>query len=153
MKPGFTLESFYHEDAVQGSRTNHSRETPSNLTARINGTKSSDSTDNKEVISLESMSHCSRFEDCPAPKCPLDTLIDLRSEIEEDPQCEMAKATRHKYWQSMGPELRSLLPFQGYLETEFNRMKAARERWEAIPDDKKRIITERLKRGGQNAKP
>ncbi len=145
MKPGLTLESFYHEGVVQGSRTNHSRETPSNLTARINGTKSSDSTDNKEVISLESMSHCSRFEDCPAPKCPLDTLIDLRSEIEEDPQCEMAKATRHKYWQSMGPELRSLLPFQGYFESEYNRMRSARERWATLSEERKAEIRERMR--------
>ncbi len=91
------------------------------------------------------MKFCSRFDSCSASRCPLDLLIDTRYEDPEDPKCEMAKPTRHKYWESMEPDLRSLLPFQGYFEAEFDRMKAAREHWKSIPEEQKQAIKERLK--------
>lgn len=139
------LEVFDSENERDALRINHSRETLSNLTIPTNGIKSSDDSRNREGLSLESMSYCSRFEECSAPKCPLDLLISLRFEDFDDPKCEMAKATRHKYWLSMNAELRSLLPFQGYLESEYNRIRSARERWESMPEEKKKAITERLK--------
>ncbi len=139
------LESYDSGNGNERGRINHSRDTPSNLTIPTNGIKSSDYSRNSEGLSLESMSYCSRFEDCSAPKCPLDLLISFRFEDPDDPKCEMAKATRHKYWLSMNAELRSLLPFRGYLESEYNRIRSARERWESMPEEKKRAITERLK--------
>ena len=126
-------------------RYNSLIETPSNLTARINETKSSDTPDNIEAISLESMSRCARFDFCSAPKCPLDILVNLRSETDEDPRCEMAKATRHKYWESMPDFLKSDLKYQGYFESEYNRMRSAKKRWLALPEQKKAEIRERMK--------
>lgn len=126
-------------------RYNHTKDTPPILTTRIKETKSSDNPDNLEAISYESMSICARFEICSAPKCPLDILLNLRTEDQDDPKCEMAKATRHKYWLSMPESLRSKLEYQGYFETEYNRMKSARERWESLPDAKKQEIRERMR--------
>ena len=58
----------------------------------------------------------------------------------------MAKATRHKYWESMPEDLREALPFQGYFEAEFRRMKAEKERWESLPEDRKAEIRERMRK-------
>ena len=91
------------------------------------------------------MSRCARFDFCSAPKCPLDILIDFRIETETDPRCEMAKATRHKYWESMPDEIRSDLKFEGYLESEYNRMKSARERWDSFLKSKRENILLNLK--------
>lgn len=91
------------------------------------------------------MKFCSRFDSCSAPKCPLDIFINTIPEIEGDPKCEMAKATRHKYWESMPDDLRSRLPYEGYLQSEYTRIKAAKERWESLPEDKKAEIRERMK--------
>ena len=140
-------------ESKQGNleRYDYTKETPSIPTARINGTKSSECSSNKEAISLESMSYCSRFEDCSAPKCPLDVLINLRAETEDDPECEMAKATRHKYWESMPDSIKSELKFEGYFESEYNRMRSAKERWLALPEQKKAEIRERMKNVRNNS--
>lgn len=124
---------------------NYSKETPSILTHRINETKNDSFPGNKETLSLESMSRCARFDFCSAPKCPLDILINLRAETDEDPRCEMAKATRHKYWESMPDFLKSKLKYQGYFEAEYNRKKSARKRWLALPKQQKAEIKERMK--------
>lgn len=152
MMSNLTLESYDIAHKESEGRINQSRDTPSNLTARINGHKFNSSPRDLEALSLESMEVCSRFEFCSAAKCPLDLLISARFEDPDDPKCEMAKASRHKYWESMVPELRSLLPFQGYLETEFNRMKAARERWDSLPEEKKAAIRERMKNVSRSEK-
>ncbi|SIM49455.1 hypothetical protein [Cuniculiplasma divulgatum] len=115
------------------------------LTARIKQPKLSNGTEKMEILSLQAMKYCSRFESCSAPKCPLDILIKARSEVDGDPKCEMARATRHKHWEAMPENLRNELPFQGYFEVELKRMNAARERWESLPDDQKVIIKERLR--------
>jgi len=94
-----------------------------------------------------SMEFCSRFDACSAPKCPLDPFIDVRIEIEGDPKCGMAKATRHKYWESMPEDLKLILPYEGYFRLEFNRMAAARERWNRMSDSAK----ENLKSLGRKA--
>jgi len=125
MKSNIFPISLEHERGM----SNITRETPSILTARINGQKNDSSSKDKEALSQESVSRCARFDFCSAPKCPLDPLIGLRTEVEDDPKCEMAKATRHKYWISMKGDLRSLLPFQGYLESEYNRIRSAKKRW------------------------
>ncbi|AKA49051.1 hypothetical protein IX51_07990 [uncultured archaeon] len=126
-----------------------SGETPSILRDRTNETKRNDFTNDKESLSLESMSYCSRFEICSAPKCPLDILIDIRTSIEDDPKCEMAKPTRHKYWLSMPDELKSRLPYRGYLSKEYNRKLAARKRWDSLTDEQRKEIRDRLSKGGQ----
>lgn len=56
----------------------------------------------------------------------------------------MAKATRHKYWESLSVSLRRELPFQEYFESEFNRRKAAKERWGAMSEDMKASTKERM---------
>ena len=129
--------------------SNQSPHAPSILTARTNGTKNAKYVVEKEMEresrSFEAMRTCSRFEFCSAPKCPLDVLINSRSEINGDPKCEMAKATRHKYRESLPDLLKSNLPFQGYFESEYTRMKAARARWDALPEEKKAGMRERMK--------
>lgn len=88
---------------------------------------------------------CSRFDFCSANLCPLDPEIGKRGQDEEDdPRCEMAKATRHAYWLSMPPEIRSLLPFQGYFKAEFTRIGSARARWESMTEEQKAIVRSRL---------
>ncbi len=135
-----------NKSSSQGEvRTNQSTPHLSILTTRINGIKSSECRGNEEALSIEAMSRCARFDFCSAPKCPLDILINLRTEIDEDPRCEMAKATRHKYWESMPDYLNTELKFEGYFEVEYNRMKSARARFDALPEEKKREIRERMR--------
>ena len=136
MKSRLSLFSFEKKEETSNNTTG----TPSILTTRINGQKSSEYTRDRETFSLESMSRCSRFDFCSAPKCPLDLLIDLRTETDEDHRCEMAKATRHKYWESMPDAIKSELKFEGYFESEYNRMRSAKERWLALPEQKKRRL-------------
>ena len=124
---------------------------PSILTARIKQPKSSECTSSDWSLSVRSMRYCSRFETCSAPKCPLDVFIDLRTETEEDHHCTMARATRHKHWESMPEDLQNALPFQGYFESEFRRITAARERWESLPEDRKAEIRDRMKNARRQA--
>lgn len=146
-----TLESYEHLDPRGNHRTkdtlliNYPKDTHSILTTRINEPKINAGANDLESLSLETMNFCSRFEICSAAKCPLDPLVGIRYEDPADPKCEMAKATRHKYWESMEPGLRSILPFQGYLEAEYNRKKAAKERWESMPEEDKKTVRERMK--------
>lgn len=126
-------------------RYNLSKHEPSNLTHRIKETKPTEYSRDKESLSLESMKYCARFDFCSAPKCPLDILISQKFQDSDDPKCEMAKATRHKYWESMPDTLKQMLPCEGYFESEFNRMRSARERWLALPEQKKAEIRERMR--------
>ena len=119
------------------------------LTQRINGQIGIDYQLDKGMSTERSMEYCSRFDSCSAPKCPLDVHIDQKIEIEGDPRCGMAKATRHKYWESMPEDLRKALPFQGYFKGEFHRIMAARERWESLPEDRKSEIRERMRNARQ----
>jgi hypothetical protein len=125
-----------------GKVYNSITQTSSILTDTINRKNESHRSTHNEALSLQSMKYCSRFDSCSAPKCPLDPLIDSRSENDWDPVCGMAKATRHKYWESMPEDLRKVLPFQGYFRAEYNRMEAARKRWESLSDDEKSRIRE-----------
>lgn len=150
MMASLTLEGYEQSSENVRMRINHSRDTLSTLTTRINGVKNDSSVIEREALSLESMGMCSRFEFCSAQKCPLDILIGARLEDPSDPKCEMAKATRHKYWESLKPEIRSLLPFQGYLEKEYNRKRAARERWDALSEEEKAAIRERMRNANKS---
>ncbi len=129
--------------------SNQSPHAPSILTARTNGTKNAKYGVEKEIEresrSFEAMKTCSRFEFCSAPKCPLDVLINSRSEINGDPECETAKATRHKYWESLSPDLKATLPYEGYFRSKYTKMKAARERWESLSESEKEQIRERMR--------
>lgn len=122
----------------------HTTDTPSILTERINGHKNTFIPVEKLQLSVQSMKYCSRYEDCSAQKCPLDPLIRFKGVFEDDPKCEMAKPTRHKYWESMPDDLKSELEFEGYFEAEYNRMKSAKERWLALPEEKKAEIKARM---------
>ena len=57
----------------------------------------------------------------------------------------MARATRHRYWENMPEELKKELPYQGYFQGEFTRLKAARERWESLSEEEKQGVLDRLK--------
>ena len=115
----------------------HPANSPSHMIATINGIKSPLNNDADENAALRSMMYCSRFNSCSAQKCPLDPLIDSRTEADWDPRCGMAKATRHRYWESMPEDLRAILPYKGYSRAEYNRMTAARERWESLSQEQR----------------
>ncbi|MHB8361180.1 MAG: hypothetical protein ACYDAO_00760 [Thermoplasmataceae archaeon] len=141
MKSNASLFSFEEKKGT----SNYIRDIPSFLTTGINGQNERDSTGDKETLSIEAMSRCARFDFCSAPKCPLDILIALRTVDEDDSKCEMAKSTRHKYWESMPPEIKKELKFEGYFESEYNRMKSAKERWESLPETKRKEIIDNLR--------
>jgi hypothetical protein len=42
----------------------------------------------------------------------------------------------------MPEDLKKRLPFQGYFRAEYNRMEAARKRWDSLSDDEKNRIRE-----------
>ena len=124
---------------------------PSILTARGSEEKNSDFQVTEWRNHVRSMSACSRWESCPAMKCPLDPEIVSRMPYDpeldgeyKDSKCTMAKATRHKYWESLPEYLRDTLPFQGYFEGEFKRIVAAKQKWDSLPEDKKAEIKGRL---------
>ncbi len=124
---------------------------PSILTARGKEEKNSDFQVTEWTNHVRSMSTCSRWESCPAMKCPLDPLINARMPYDpeldgefKDSRCTMAKATRHRYWESLPEDLRDALPFQGYFEGEFKRIKAGRERWESMTDEQKDQARQRI---------
>lgn len=107
-----------------------------------------------EAISVKLMSYCSRYGSstdegsCSAALCPLDPWIHIRdSWPEADERCNMAKPTRHAYWQSMTEADRKLLPFEGYTKNELVRMNAARQRWNALSDEEKERRRSFLKKG------
>ena len=106
-------------------------------------------TEDNEEFTILSMRCCSRFETCSAPLCPLDILIDKRTDFPDNEKCGMAKATRHRYWQNMPDYIKRELLFQGYFEAEYNRMRSAPDRWNALSESKKAQIKERLR----NARP
>ena len=114
-------------------------------TERQKSIKSRNNNNNKDMLSIKTMSYCSRYDSCDAPKCPLDILIDSRIIADGDPKCGMAKATRHKYYLSMPEELKNELPYEGYFKAEYSRMKAARERWESMNEEQKNELIERMK--------
>ncbi len=120
------------------------------LTIPTERQKSSELTQSKEVLSIKTMSYCSRYDSCDAPKCPLDILIEMRSYVDGDPQCGMAKSTRHRYWEKMPEDLRKELPYRGYFQGEFTRMTAAREKWNSMSEEKRQEIIERLKKNRTN---
>ena len=124
---------------------------PSILTARGSEEKNSDFQVTEWRNHVRSMSACSRWESCPSMKCPLDPEIGSRMPYDpeldgeyKDSKCTMAKATRHKYWESLPEYLRDTLPFQGYFEGEFKRIVAAKQKWDSLPEDKKAEIKGRL---------
>ena len=123
---------------------NQSMKKRSILTERINEQNTIKHVHSSEDVSIIIMRYCSKYEICAASKCPLDFLIDLRTYVEGDPKCNMAKATRHAYWESMHEDLRKTLPYEGYFKSEYTRMKAAKERWLALPEDKRAEIRARM---------
>ena len=115
------------------------------LTARTKPQIESDYQEDKEELTLQSMGYCSRYKTCSAPLCPLDILISERTDFPDNEKCGMAKATRHRYWESMPESLKRELPFEGYFSSEYHRIKSARERWESLSEDKKAEIRERIR--------
>lgn len=135
----YRLTDFNDDMSYKQSLNNHSV-----LTSRTKEGKILQNNAMDDNIAVKIMKCCSRYDACSVPKCPMDILINKRTETDEDPKCDMAKATRHKYWESMPSYLRSMLPFQGYYESEYNRIKAARERWESMTDSDRQKARERL---------
>lgn len=92
------------------------------------------------------MTYCPRYEKCSAPKCPFDTLIESRYEDPEDPQCSLGKEVRHKIWKKLPSQLRGPLKFEGYFETERNKMAAAKRRWDLMSTEQKSKMMRGLKK-------
>lgn len=74
------------------------------------------------------MRYCPKFDSCSAAKCPFDPASSERAYFEGDPACALSKAKRHRAWESMPEDLKKVLRFQGYFESEYNRIAAARRR-------------------------
>ncbi len=130
-------------------RVKHSIDATSGMRDTTNRTKSSSYGATGTMDEMRFISYCSRSDYCPAMKCPLDPCIDERMEYDEDldgefkdSRCTMAKATRHRYWESMPEDLWKALPFQGYFRSEYNRMEAARKRWESMSENERDRIRE-----------
>ena len=124
-------------------------DTPSNMRDTTNRTKSHSQGIARAGDEMNWIRYCSRSSYCPAMKCPLDPFIDMRMEYDEeldgefkDSRCTMAKATRHRYWESMPDDMKRELPFQGYFRSEYNRIEAARRRWEGMSEDERTRIRE-----------
>ena len=99
---------------------------PSILTARGKEEKNSDFQVSEWANHVRSMSACSRWESCPSMKCPLDPEIGSRMPYDpeldgefKDSRCTMAKATRHRYWESLPEDLRNALPDLSETVTDF----------------------------------
>ena len=131
------------KDTKRGMVT-YTAHTPSILTAYANEAKDIVYCHDFEILSVDSMKRCSRFEYCSAPKCPLDVLINMRIQVDDDPVCQMNKATRHRYWLSLPNNLKELLPFQGYFEVEYNRRKAGKTAWDSLPEEVKQVRISKL---------
>ncbi len=130
---------------------NQSMKKRSILTERINEQNIFKHVHSSEDVSIIIMRYCSKYEICAAPKCPLYFLIDLRTYVEGDPECSMAKATRHAYWESMPEDLRKMLPYEGYFKSEYTRMRTARERWGSLTEEEKAEARERLRNARNRA--
>ena len=132
-----------------GVRYNHTTAPSSILTARANRIKKNEyrhpMTSEDEVTGWEMINYCSKSVTCSAPKCPLDSFINRRVEVPEDPKCEMARATRHAYWESMPVELKTRLPYEGYFKAEFYRIKNGKQRWANLSEERKAEIRERMR--------
>ena len=133
--------SYFHGEGEY----NYTKEHQTTLTIPTNRQTSGKESLSKDLLSIKTMSYCSRYNSCEAPICPLDILVKKRTYAEGDPECEMAKATRHKYWENMPDPLKSELPYRGYFEREFTRIMAARERWESLSEEERQGVLDRLK--------
>ena len=133
--------SYFHGEGEY----NYTKKHQTTLTIPTNRQTSGKESLSKDLLSIKSMSYCSRYNSCEAPICPLDILIKRRTYAEGDPECGMARATRHRYWENMPQELKKELPYQGYFQGEFTRLKAARERWESLSEEEKQGVLDRLK--------
>jgi hypothetical protein len=93
----------------------------------------------RRIEDMDLPERCARYHECSAPRCPLDPFISIRNsdDTRSDPVCGIAAPTRHRYWQAMTPGERELLPFEGYLETEFKRRAAGRAKWEALSPEER----------------
>jgi len=93
---------------------------------------------------LAIMQQCQKWYQCNAPKCPLDPFINLRYEDPEDPKCKLSRNKRHEIWQNLPEDLKKYLPFQGYLEKEYNY----RKRFFGMTEGQKQELISRLKNKG-----
>ena len=139
---------------------NYTSDPPSILTVRGKEEKNSDFQVTEWANHVRSMSACSRWQSCPSMKCPLDPEIGSRMPYDpeldgefKDSRCTMAKATRHRYWESLPEDLRNALPFQGYFEGEFKRIKAGRERWESMTDEQREQVRQRILKARDGGAP
>ena len=139
-----TLESFTGNKSTKGTTKPR---------ARIEQTRQSAQEPKEDPRPPGLMEYCSRFEECAAPLCPLDPDINLHDELEDDPRCTMAPATRHHYWSCLPPGSRAKLPFEGYFEAEFSRRKAARARWDSLTPEEQERRRAHLRQGSRLPTP
>ncbi len=85
---------------------------------------------------------CSRADRCSVNRCPLNPLIELRATDTRDHEakCPASKPDRERFVSRMTPEMRSMLPFGGLYESEFNRREARARALAAMsPETRARI--------------
>lgn len=89
--------------------------------------------------------YCSRYESCSIPLCPLDPNIALRVRHKDEPKCNMARATRHNYWESMSGGMRKNLPFEGLTKREWTGQQAGKSRFLALSVEEQEDIRARMR--------
>lgn len=81
------------------------------------------------------MQECPSFNDCSAPKCPLDSDIDERSpRLPGEDKCKAHKPTR----QRIARKYSELLPYKGLTKKEYT----GRQIWDRKSPEEKKIIAE-----------
>lgn len=82
------------------------------------------------IKNTERMERCPNFDECSAPKCPLDEFISVRVSYPEDPICTLPKEKRM--------ELGEDLPRHGLTYKEFNGIISSYGSWEAYISDEQK---------------
>ncbi len=89
------------------------------------------------------MEECPRFFKCSVNKCLLDSEIDLRNELEDEPKCRMAKSIRLR----IGTKYK--LPKLGLTNREY----AGYKKWESKSEEEKEEIRKQMTKVRENVTP
>ena len=90
--------------------------------------------ENDKVMEL-----CPRYQECSAPKCPLDFFQDERVKLEGEEKCSMAKSIRMRI--AKGTKLK----YQGMTKAEWT----GKQNWDKKPEAEKQAI---IKKGKETLK-
>ena len=93
------------------------------------------------------MKRCSHFISCSAVDCPLDPLQGERGPVEEE-ECRVRRSTRLRVTEQARAEgVTTPLKYDGLTYREWKREQrssAGRARWQALAEEEKQIIRQRL---------